>query len=143
MQLPPQSCRFLTAGKGYTKIRIIQAQEWTVVFYADEQGNEPVREFLNSLDLKTQARFDWSIEQLQMRNVRVREPLVRHLEGRLWELREESTTNIYRLIYFFFTGRRIIFLHGFQKKTQRTPRREIETARRRMNDYLAQEGGET
>ena len=121
----------------------MQDQEWTVVFYANEQGDEPVREFLNSLDLKTKARFDWSIEQLQMRNVRAREPLVRQLEGRLWELREESTTNIYRLIYFFFTGRRIIFLHGFQKKTQRTPRREIEVARRRMNDYLAQEGGET
>ena len=51
--------------------------------------------------------------------------------------------SVERLIYFFFTGRRIIFLHGFQKKTQRTPRREIEIARRRMNDYLAQEGGET
>jgi len=133
----------LTAGKEYTKIRIMQDQEWTVVFYTNEQGNEPVREFLNGLDLKTKARFDWSIEQLQMRNIRAREPLVRQLEGRLWELREESTTNIYRLIYFFFTGRRIIFLHGFQKKTQRTPRREIEIARRRMNDYLTQEGGET
>lgn len=142
MQLQTRANSLLTFGKQHTKIRMMRGQEWTVVFYADEQGNEPVREFLNSLDLKTKARFDWSIEQLQMRNIRAREPLVRHLEGRLWELREESTTSIYRLIYFFFTGRRIVFLHGFQKKTQRTPRREIETARRRMNSHLAQEGGE-
>lgn len=39
--------------------------EWAVVFYVDEHGNEPVREFLTSLDLKTKARFDWSIEQLR------------------------------------------------------------------------------
>lgn len=86
--------------------------------------------------------INWSIEQLRLRNVQAREPLVRHLEGRLWELREESRTNIYRLIYFFFTGRQIIFVHGFQKKTQRAPRAEIEVAARRMHDFLQREGGE-
>ena len=69
---------------------------WTVVFYADERGREPAREFLGGLDLDTNRRFDWSIEQLRLRNTQAREPLVRHLEGRLWELRETSTTNIYR-----------------------------------------------
>jgi len=72
---------------------------------------------LRGLDAKTQRRFRWSIEQLRLRNVQAREPLVRHLDGKIWELREESQTNIYRLLYFFFTGRRIVFLHGFQKKT--------------------------
>lgn len=59
---------------------------WVVVFYIDENGYSPVREFLQSLDLKTSARFDWSIEQLRIRNIRAQEPLVRHLEGKLWEL---------------------------------------------------------
>ncbi len=76
-----------------------------------------------------------------MRNVQAREPLVRHLEGKVWELREESQTNIYRLMYFFFTGRRIVFLHGFQKKTQKTPRREIDTALERMKRFIEQEEG--
>lgn len=76
--------------------------EWIVVFFVDEKGFSPIREFLQSLDLKTQARFVWSIEHLRVRNVRAQEPLVRHLEGKLWELREESSTNIYRLLYFFF-----------------------------------------
>jgi phage-related protein len=109
--------------------------EWVIVFYIDERGSSPVREFLQSLDLKTQARFAWSIEQLRVRNVRVQEPLVRHLEGKLWELREESSTNIYRLLYFFFSGRRIVFVHGFQKKTQKTPRHEIEIALQRLDSF--------
>lgn len=113
--------------------------EWSVVFYVEESGSKPINEFLKVLDVKTQARFIDSIERLRQRNTQAREPLVRHLEGKLWELREESNTNIYRIIYFFFTGRRIVLLHGFAKKTQSTPRREIELAERRMRNFLQRE----
>jgi phage-related protein len=113
--------------------------DWSVIFYIEENGQSPVRAFLESLDAKAQARFRWSIEQLRVRNVQAREPLVRHLEGKIWELREESSTNIFRLLYFFFTGRRIVFLHGFQKKAQKTPRREIETALKRMQIFIDRE----
>ena len=112
---------------------------WTVVFYTEDDGTSPVQEFLRSLDTKTQVRFAWSIEQLRVRNVMAREPLVRHLEDKLWELREESSTNIYRLIYFFFSGQHIVFLHGFQKKTQKTPRREIEIALKRLDSFMKRE----
>jgi phage-related protein len=119
----------------------MDAAGWSLVFYTDEQGQSPVEEFLAGLDPKTQRRFRWSIEQLRLRNTQARPPLVRHLDGKLWELREESSTNIYRLIYFFFTGRQIVFLHGFQKKTEKTPRREIELATSRLATFLAREGG--
>ena len=117
--------------------------DWSIVFYVDGSGNEPVREFLAGLDAKTRARFTWSIEQLRVRNVQAREPLVRHLEGKIWELREESQTNIYRLLYFFFAGRKIVFVHAFRKKTQKTPRREIEVALTRLTEFTTQEGGGT
>ncbi len=58
-------------------------------------------------------------------NVQAREPLARHIADCLWELREESSGNIYRVFYIFCTGRRIVLLHGFQKKSRKTPRREI------------------
>jgi phage-related protein len=116
--------------------------EWTVEFYRDEQGHNPARKFLESLDRKTRARFDWSIAQLRERNVRAGEPLVKHLEGKLWELRRASSGNIYRLLYFFFAGRKIVFVHGFQKKTRKTPRGEIEIAKQRMDDYIRRKGGE-
>jgi phage-related protein len=113
---------------------------WKIVWYIeDDDSSSPVQEFLMTLDRKTQARFIWSIEQLRVRNVMAREPLVRHLEGKLWELREESNTNIYRLIYFFFSDQRIVFLHGFQKKTQKTPQHEIEIAMQRLNSFLTRE----
>ena len=114
--------------------------EWSVEFYTTEDGQNPVRDFLVTLDKKTQVRFAWSIEQLRLRNIQARPPLVKHLEGKLWELREESNTNIYRVIYVFFTEQRIVFLHGFQKKTQKTPRREIDIALTRLEQYISQEG---
>lgn len=116
--------------------------DWITEFYLSEEGNSPVEEFLRGLDDKTQARFIWAIEQLKVQNVRAGEPLVKHLEGKLWELRRASSGNIYRLLYFFFTGKKIVFVHGFQKKTPKTPRREIELAQKRIDDYLNRKGGE-
>lgn len=118
---------------------MVQEPEWTTEFYLTEQGASPLDAFLDSLDVKTRARFRWSMEQIRIRNIRAREPLARHLDGDLWELREESSTNIYRVIYFFFSGRRIVFLHGFQKKTRRTPPGEIDTAQRRYDDFVDRE----
>ncbi|MBI3943228.1 MAG: type II toxin-antitoxin system RelE/ParE family toxin, partial [Chloroflexi bacterium] len=53
-----------------------------------------------------------------------------------------SSTNIYRLLYCFLSGKRILFLHGFQKKTQKTPWREIEIAQQRLASFIEREGGE-
>src|SRR5262245_47674841 len=98
--------------------------EWSVVFYRTAQGESPVLAFLTGLDQQTQDSIGWAIEQLRVRNVQAGEPLVRHLEGKLWEVRRERRTNIYRLFYFFDTGRRIVSVHAFQKKTQKTPRKK-------------------
>jgi phage-related protein len=120
-----------------------QQTEWQTLFYTDEKGRKPVEEFLKSLDITTQARFYWSIEQLRVLNRQAREPLVKHIRGKLWELRRASSGNIYRLFYFFYTGREIVFLHGFQKQSDKTPRHEIEIAEKRMKDYIDRKGGDT
>ena len=117
-------------------------QDWSIVFYTTEQGGRPVEEFLSSLDLKAQGRLTWAINLLKEQNVRATEPLVKHMGGKLWELRRTSNGNIYRVMYFFFTGKRIVFVHGFQKKTQKTPKREIEIAEKRMNDFIQRARGE-
>lgn len=49
----------------------------------------------------------------------------------------EQNTNIYRIFYFAYTGKFVILLHGFQKKTQKTPKKEIEIAEARMQDFLS------
>lgn len=113
--------------------------KWSIEYYVEDSGEVPVKEFLDQVDHKTYARFQWSLEQVKLRNVQAREPLVRHIEGKIWELREESNTNIYRILYFFFRNRRIVLLHGFAKKTQKLPRRELETARKRLARFEQRE----
>ena len=62
----------------------------------------------------------------------LREPHVRHLDGKLWELRVKAEEGIARGIYVTATGRRIVVLHVFVKKSRKTPRRALATARERM-----------
>jgi len=65
---------------------------------------------------------------------RVHEPYVKHLEGRLWEIRMKGQDGIARAIYVTATGQRVVVLHVFSKKTQKTPRRAIELALRRAKE---------
>jgi phage-related protein len=59
---------------------------------------------------------------------KVREPYVKHVEGRLWEMRMKGKDGIARAFYVTSIGHRVVVVHVFVKKTQKTPRREIETA---------------
>jgi phage-related protein len=59
-------------------------------------------------------------------------PHVRHLEGKLWEMRMKGRDGIARAVYVACTGQRLTVLHVFIKKTQKTPRRALETARARL-----------
>ena len=62
----------------------------------------------------------------------LREPHVKHLDGKLWELRVRAEEGIARGIYVTATGRRVVVLHVFVKKSRKTPRRALATARERM-----------
>jgi phage-related protein len=64
----------------------------------------------------------------------LREPHVKHLEGKLWELRAKAAEGIARGIYITVTGRRVVVLHVFVKKSQNTPKGALEIARQRMKD---------
>jgi phage-related protein len=108
--------------------------KFEVIFYWDERKRKPVEEFLSTLDVKTQAGFVWSIDELEKRGNQVGEPLSKPVEGHkgLFELREEVRTNIFRIIYVYYKGGKIILLHGFQKKGQKTPKGELEIAKQRQ-----------
>ena len=62
----------------------------------------------------------------------LRAPHVKHLDGKLWELRVRAEGGIARGIYVTAAGRRVVVLHVFAKKSRRTPRRALATARERM-----------
>ena len=64
----------------------------------------------------------------------VREPYVKHLQDKLWEMRVKSRDGIARAIYVTVKDRRIVILHAFRKKTRKTPRAAIRTAFSRMKE---------
>lgn len=108
-----------------------------VDFYSDRHGNCPIRSFLDSLDLKMRAKVLGRIQLLESEGADLRMPFSRHIDSGIFELRIPQGSNITRVLYFFFSGQRIVLTNGFVKKTQRTPRREIEKARAMKNDWMS------
>ncbi len=94
-----------------------------------------VRAELEDLPADTKARFRRVVELIQGYGLeRVREPHVKHLQGRLWEMRMKGRDGISRAIYVTSRGRRVIIVRIFVKKTQKTPMREIEIALQRARE---------
>jgi phage-related protein len=90
---------------------------------------------INALPADIRARFLRIAELLEALGPQnVREPHVKHLEGKLWEMRMTGRDRIARAIYFAAQGRRLVVVRAFVKKTPKTPRREIELALRRMRE---------
>jgi phage-related protein len=87
---------------------------------------------LEALPADIRARFSRVVVLIESEGLeKLREPLVKHLEGRLWELRLSGRDGIARAIYVTASGMRVVVVRVFTKKTQRTPRRELELARQR------------
>jgi phage-related protein len=115
-------------------------RRWKVEFYQSPNGNPVVYDWFLAQEAKVQARFAQIFDLLQDKGTSVGMPYVRPIVNtKLYEIRVEQSTNIYRIFYFAYTGRRFILLHGFQKKTQKTPKKEIELAEKRRKEFLAQE----
>ena len=106
-------------------------------FYRTNTGSCPIKEFLDSLDGKQAQKVSWVlqlIEELDNIPAQYFKKLV-NTDG-IWEVRVQISGNIFRLLGFLENERLVILNHAFQKKTQKTPRKEIKIAESRMNDYL-------
>jgi phage-related protein len=94
-----------------------------------------VRAELEAQPKDIRARFLRIVELIESHGLeRVREPYVKHLEGPLWEMRMKGRDRIARAVYVTASGRRVVVVRVFGKKTERTPRREIQLALRRTKD---------
>jgi phage-related protein len=97
--------------------------------------NAAVRAELEAQPKEIQARYLRVVGLIESHGLeRVREPYVKHLEGPLWEIRMKGRDRIARAVYVTATGRRVVVVRVFGKKTERTPRREIELALRRAKE---------
>jgi phage-related protein len=103
---------------------------WSVGFLDEE-----ARAALAALPLDMRASFQRIVELIQAHGLdRVREPYLKHLDGPLWEMRLKGRSGIARAIYITATGMRIVVVHVFVKKTQKTPRSEIEKALKKARE---------
>ena len=121
---------------------IVSVMEWVIEYYVTDNGKYPVKDFVDSLSPEGKAKYIFISDLLEQYGIAVREPYVKTIKGRkkLFEMRIKDKSNIHRIIYFVFTGKTLILLHGFTKKTQRTPAKEIGIAEKRMKDYLTRKG---
>ena len=110
---------------------------WNIEMYQAEGGRAPVTEFLNSLPIKHKTKAQFVIDLLAEHGPLLKEPFTKHLSGtKLRELRIQASPNIYRIFYFASIEKKFVLLHAFTKKTEQTPRKEIEVAENRMENYI-------
>ena len=107
-----------------------------IEFYETEQGIQPAKEFLLSLDTKMRAKMVNTISILQDNGYELREPYSKYLSEGIFELRSRVGSDITRVLYFFYVDSRIVLTNGFIKKTNKTPIKEIEKAKKYRADYL-------
>jgi len=111
---------------------------FNILFYKDKNDKSSVETYLRELNLKTdkdsriKARkiYDY-IDYLREAGAQAKEPYVKHLDGEIYELRPIRD----RILFAVWDGQSFIILHHFMKKTQKTPSREIDQAKRNLADY--------
>lgn len=107
---------------------------WRIVYEYSEK-DKPVEDFIKSLDGGSISKVTQTIDLLQIHGNLLRMPHSKKLTRDIFELRISGIENI-RLLYAFGHDRTIYLLHGFKKKTQKTPPRDIKLAKRRLKKYL-------
>ena len=114
---------------------------YEIEFYETEDGKCPIWDFLEALRLKAPTNKDARIqhkqaslyiELLQQNGTHMNAEITKHLDDGIWELRPGNN----RVFYFFYQNDTYVLLHQFRKKSQKTPKREIEKAKKERNDYL-------
>ncbi len=98
---------------------------YDVDFYHKENGDCPVDVFLESLDTKMRAKVLGAVALLEANGPQLREPYSKFIGDGIFEIRAKQSSNITRVLYFFYIGKRIVLTNGFIKKTQKTPPEEM------------------
>jgi phage-related protein len=106
-----------------------------IIFYETENNTKPVEEFLDSLDIKMRRKALQEIQLLKECGNTLKEPYSKHITDGLFELRIKQSSNISRIFYFFYVGKKIVLTHGFIKKTQKTPSAEIQKGLKYKQDF--------
>lgn len=112
---------------------------YNIYFYRDKNGNEPVAEYIAALAVKNDKdsrikanKIRDYVKALSTYGTVIGEPYLKHLDGPIWELRPIRD----RILFAAWVNGSFVLLHCFTKKTQKTPAREIEQAKRELADLI-------
>ena len=115
---------------------------YKIIFYKNRRGKEPALEYIQELAQHTGkdsriklCKIQEYINVLRTYGTQAGEPYLKHLDGEIWELRPIRD----RILFAAWTGNGFILLHHFMKKTQKTPPKEIEQAKRELEDFKARD----
>ncbi|MFC1594120.1 type II toxin-antitoxin system RelE/ParE family toxin [Candidatus Omnitrophota bacterium] len=108
------------------------------LYFKTGSGRSPVEIFINRLDFKTQRKFFVKIAWLQEYGPRLSAPHAKKVDDDIYEFRFLSEEGAIRILYFFYKNK-IILLNGFKKKTNKIPKRDLETAKTRKEEFLNRE----
>ncbi|MFA5715074.1 MAG: type II toxin-antitoxin system RelE/ParE family toxin [Candidatus Paceibacterota bacterium] len=111
-------------------------KEYKIYYYIDKKGNEPVKEYITNQSVKERVKIFSFIDFLRINNGYLDEPYSKHIKHKIRELRIDFSKNKHRIMYFTFTGEKIILLSAFTKRTEKTPQSEIDKAVNNYNNFL-------
>ena len=110
--------------------------KWKVIYYISSSGNNPVSDFLDTLESVTQSKLLRILHNITEYGLQSVIPHIKKLPGTpFWEIRVLGKDNV-RIIYVIPFQLQILVLHGFVKKSQKTPLKELETASKRYREFL-------
>ncbi len=116
---------------------------YSIILYEKKDRSCPVLDFILSLDPKQQAKIYREIDLLEEFGNKLIFPHIRKIEGdpykNLWEIRIKLASNSFRILYFVIQNNKCVLLHGFKKKTNKTPKKELETALKYMEEVIRRE----
>ena len=111
-----------------------------IIFYESDFGDKPAEDFLIGLEASARAKVVRSLEMLRTLPVVPAKFWHKLSDQKIWEVRAEYAGNIYRILATTAKGNRVVLLHGFQKKSQKTPRQDMEIAQQRQKRYFQRHG---
>ena len=110
-------------------------EKWKIEYYKTTNKASPIEEFIDKLEVKVQVKVSEMFDLLKEFGINLRLPHAKKVVGiPLWELRIVGQDSI-RIFYITQTNRVFLLLHGFQKKKQKTDKKEIDVALKRFVDY--------
>ena len=107
-----------------------------VVFYTHSSGRSPITDFIDKQSRIDQAIISAVLEDIEDSGFTAKGCKFRQLKGKLWEIKIKTPSGSSRFLYLMTSKEKMIILHGFKKKSQKTPLKEIHIGLKRLKEYL-------